>query len=716
MASGKHFDNREAINTFFIEGRDILENMESDLITLEKGEMDDEILNSIFRCAHTIKGTAGMFGFEEIESFTHIMESLLDDVRKKEILINSEMISLLLQCKDFMGAMLDFFQNNESTLMSDEMSGTGIMLRERLMQYFEKGNEYGDTGKVTNQSWHISLRFHENVFKVGLDPQSFISYLNKIGKIVNIVSVKDSLPSFSEYIPADCYLGFEIKFLADTTKEKIQDVFEYVQDDCSIRIIPPQSTIDDFVKLIQELPEENFKIGDMLTKIGTLTETELNQALKLQKSSVAEDLEKSDIKPLGQIIMESNMVPRQIIEAALQKQESIRKNSEKVHTIRVDANKLDILINLIGELVITSSNVSQLSEKTRSNELIESVSEMTRLIENIRDSTMNVRMVQIGETFRKYERIIRDLSKETGKEINLEMHGGETELDKTLVEKIADPLTHLIRNAIDHGIGKPDERAAMGKSRAGNLKLNAFHETGGIVIEVIDDGNGLDREKILNKAVEKGLVSAAHQLSETEIFQFIFEPGFSTAEKITNISGRGVGMDVVRNNIELLRGTVILKSEKGAGTTVRIHLPLTLAIIDGFLIQLGSDFYVIPLDMVVECIEVEKADIKGKEAGNFINMRGEVLPFMRLREFFNLTYEPVRENIVVVEYAQKKAGLIVDKPHGEFQTVVKPFGRLFKSLKWVSGSTILGNGQVALILDIPKLIHELQGMEIFLNS
>jgi two-component system chemotaxis sensor kinase CheA len=337
---------------------------------------------------------------------------------------------------------------------------------------------------------------------------------------------------------------------------------------------------------------------------------------------------------------------------------------------------------------------------------------MSKLIEEIRDSTMGIRMVQIGETFKRFERVVRDISREKGKQVELDIIGGDTELDKTLIDKISDPLIHLIRNAVDHGIGDPEARKLSGKPPVGSITLNAYHETGTIVIEVSDDGNGLDKDKILDKAIEQGIVKPDQTPSDYEIFQYIFLPGFSTASEISNISGRGVGMDVVKKNIESLRGTVVLESEKGEGTTIRIHLPLTLAIIDGFMVKLADSFYVLPLDMVTECTEVDKNELDSKEGGNYINLRGDVLPFMKMREFFREQgEEPAKQKVIVVEHARNKIGLVVDDLIGEFQTVIKPLGKIFSSLEWLSGSTILGTGEVAYILDIPKLIKNAQIME-----
>jgi two-component system chemotaxis sensor kinase CheA len=325
-------------------------------------------------------------------------------------------------------------------------------------------------------------------------------------------------------------------------------------------------------------------------------------------------------------------------------------------------------------------------------------------------------MVQIGETFTKFQRVVRDVSKELKKDITLEISGAETELDKTVVEKIGDPLMHLVRNSMDHGIEPADVRQQRGKPLQGTIKLNAFHESGSIVIQVADDGGGLNKDRILAKGIEKGIVAPGQVLSDQEIFKLIFAAGFSTAEQITNISGRGVGMDVVRQNIEALRGTISIDSEQGVGTTMSIRLPLTLAIIDGFLVQVGNSAFVIPLDLVVECIELNESDRNNEELRNYINLRGEVLPYVRLRDLFELegnvvVDESARENIVVVQYANSRVGIVVDRLLGEFQTVIKPLAKIFSHIRGIGGSTILGSGEVALIIDVAGLIEQVQARE-----
>ncbi len=737
MATGDKFDLTEAMGIFFTESREMLETFEGCLLNLEKDFSDEESIHALFRAAHTIKGSSGMFGFEEIERFTHAVENLLDLVRKKELSLGSELISVLLDCHDYISQIINLFDGKGEVKLPDGLALKRDMLMEELKKYIE-GAKAGldaagearpspgvleeeesvmsaDPGDefVASPYWHISLRFKQSIFVDGLDPQSFISYLNEIGKIEQVMVLAHDVTSFGDIDPELCYLGFEIVFNAQTAKETIENVFDFLSEDCELRILPPGSNIREYVTLINELPEKPMHIGEILREIGSLTETELRRALSLQEEMFGEKLSPDQYeskKPIGEIMVQEKMVQRPVLDAALEKQKDIKKNEElKKKSIRVDAFKLDNLINLIGELVITGANVKQLAEGSGNSELNEAVSTMSRLIEDVRDSTMNIRMVQIGETFKRYERIVRDLSKERGKNIELVISGGETELDKTLIEKISDPMMHLIRNAVDHGIGTQEERTAQGKPAKGTIYLNSYNETGSIVIEVSDDGNGLNKRKIYDKALQQGLIAEGQTVTDEELFRLIFAPGFSTAEKVTNISGRGVGMDVVKKNIESLRGQIELESVENEGTTVRIHLPLTLAIIDGFMVQVGKSYYILPLDMVVECNEITEQEIEGKDAGNFMNLRGEVLPFMSLREFFNEESEKAtRSNIVVTEYGRKKAGFVVDRPIGEFQTVIKPMGKIFKNLKWASGATILGTGDVAMILDVPMLIQYVQ--------
>jgi two-component system chemotaxis sensor kinase CheA len=517
-----------------------------------------------------------------------------------------------------------------------------------------------------------------------------------------MATLTDALPVADEMDPELCYLGFEISFRSHSSKEAIERVFDFCRDDCDLHILPPNSKVEEFLGLIEALPEETMRLGEILVKSGALTREELETGLQRQQTNKVGADSTASLPPLGNILIQQNSVQPEIVEAAAAKQKTVsEKKAAEASLIRIHADKLDQLIDLVGELVIAGASANLLARKSGEGTLMEATSVLTRLVESIRDSALALRMVQIGETFNRFHRVARDVSKELNKDIELVINGAETELDKSVVEKIGDPLMHLVRNAMDHGIESAAARAAAGKPVKGRVELNAFHDSGSIVIEVVDDGGGLNKDRIQAKAIEKGVIQAGESLSDQEVVNLIFEPGFSTVEKVTNLSGRGVGMDVVRKNITALRGSVDVKTEQGAGSRFTIRLPLTLAIIDGFLTGVGKASYVIPLDMVIECIELSNTSVDR----DYINLRGEVLPFVRLRELFEVSGErPARENVVVVQYAGQKAGIVVDQLLGEFQTVIKPLGTLFRNMRGIGGSTILGSGEVALILDVQALV------------
>ncbi|MBN2039038.1 MAG: chemotaxis protein CheA [Spirochaetes bacterium] len=718
------YDFNEAINVFFIESREMLEDMENALLDLEKDISDSESVSAIFRAVHTIKGSAGMFGFNDVGDFAHILENLLDKIRSSEIETTPDMVNLLLECNDHIIKLLDYFDANREEEINPELNSVSQSLLNKLNSYLPAGAgerkkeqaknasdlDSGDM-QVINECWHISLRFRKSIFKNGMDPQSFISYLSQMGKIVKIKAVTDAIPPAKEMNAEECYLGFEISFMAYTTKEKIEEVFEFIQDDCIIRILPPKSDLNEYVALIDNLPEETMYIGEILTEVGSLTKKELSEALKLQ-----EGLKKDSKKRIGEIVVDEHMVHKPIIEAAVNKQSNIKKTEDKIKkTMRVDTSKLDKLINLVGELVISASNMERLIHESGNSGMANAFLQMSRLIDSIRESSMNVRMVEIGESFKRFERVVRDISREKGKQVDLVFHGGETELDKTIIEKVTDPLMHLVRNAADHGIELPEIRAAKGKPEKGIVKLNAYNEAGNIVIEINDDGAGLDRQKIINKAVERGLIKEEdlESVSNETIDELIFSSGFSTADTVTGISGRGVGMDVVRKNIESLRGSIIINSEEGKGTTIRIILPLTLAIIDGFLVKAGGLFCVLPLNSVVECSEFDNdEDVRLSETGNYIYLRDEIIPYVKMKDFFESNNETdSMGKIVVVRYADRKMAFLVDEAFGEFQTVIKPLGRIFNKIEWISGATIMAGGEIGLILDVSKLLGYLKIVE-----
>lgn len=715
----------DALQTFIIESRDLLQQMEDALLQIEQSPEDSDLINAIFRAAHTIKGSAGLFGLDHVVSFTHVAESVLDRVRDGELKIDSALAALFLESCDFIGLLVDHIADGHAPGEHVRQHGEALLarLKEHLSVVHAETQlqevtsivsqeiflESDGGGQVETDNWHLSLRFGKDVLRNGMDPLSFIRYLATLGEIVQIVTLTEAIPQADEMDPENCYLGFEISFKSTIDKATIEGVFEFVRDESRIRILPPRSKISEYLDLIRDLPEEEMKLGEILMRCGTLTASELNAALRTQT------VKNETSRPIGEVLVENHIVQAPVVEAALEKQKQVKETrSAEASFIRVDATKLDELINLVGELIIAGASANLIAQRTGIADLLEATATMSRLVEEVRDSALNLRMVQIGGTFNRFQRVVRDVSKELGKDIRLVISGEETELDKTVVERIGDPLTHLVRNSMDHGIEPADVRVQRGKSAQGTLKLNAYHDAGSIVIEVSDDGGGLNKEKIHAKAIERGLVKADQQLTDKEIYNLIFEAGFSTADAVSNLSGRGVGMDVVRRNIQALRGTVDIDSIPGQGATMRIRLPLTLAIIDGFLVGVDKSAYVVPLDMVVECIELTKEDRESAQANdrNYINLRGEVLPYLRLRDLFEVEgQEPRRENVVVVQYGGQKAGLVVDNLMGEFQTVIKPLGKVFSQIKGIGGFTILGSGDVALILDVPRLMKQASGNE-----
>lgn len=728
----------QVLHIFIDESRELLEEMENALLAVEQADDDgnekSELINAIFRAAHTIKGSAGMFGLDHVVEFTHVVESVLDKVREGQLAVGESLVVLLLACCDHIAGLIEGVAAGV-TSADDATRARGAPLTAQLHGYLDTVADAGagaDAGALAlalaptasraraghpdvgadpleriagavgeSDHWHISLRFGADVLRNGMDPLSFLRYLGQLGTLVGVATVDEALPPADAFDAESCYLGFEIAFHSNADKAAIDNVFEFVRDDCSIRILAPHSRVADYLMLIAELPEENALLGDMLVRCGSITAQELAAALQAQAAAASD----AGAPLLGAILVEQGTVRAPVVEAAAarQKQVSEAKGQEN-RSIRVDADKLDHLINLVGELIIAGASATLIARRTQLGELLDCTATLAGLVEQVRDSALQLRMVKIGATFSRFQRVVHDVSREIGKDIRLAVSGEDTELDKTVVEKIADPLTHLVRNAIDHGIEPAALRAERGKREQGCVTLNAFHDSGSIVIEVSDDGGGLKRERILAKAIERGLVEPGRALSDKEIFGLIFEPGFSTAEQVTNLSGRGVGMDVVKRNITALRGSVSVHSVEGVGTTVSVRLPLTLAIINGFQVGLGKSVFVIPMDMVEECVE-----FNAEPGRDYINLRGQVLPFVRLRERFGVAgVAGRRESIVVVRYGARKAGIVVDTLLGEFQTVIKPLGALFAGVRCISGSSILGSGEVALILDVAALLNDIE--------
>jgi len=693
----------DLLRTFFVESHELLETMESTLLAVGDSGADPEAVNAIFRVAHTIKGSAGMFGLEHIVHFAHAEEEVLDAVRQGRLSLDEDLVSLLLSCCDHHRALIAAVEAGQVE-PDAETARAGVPLLDRLSRYRAESTPQGleSKGGAAARSgngedlWQLSLRFAADALRNGIEPLSFIRYLEEFGEIVALVTLFDAMPAAEQMDPESCYLGFEITLKADTDKAALEGVFELAGDDCEVRILPPLSRASEYVRLIRGLPEAAERLGEILVGCGSISERELELALSSQRQAPA------SLQPLGEILVRRGSVRPEVLGEALLKQRQVKEaKALDNRSIRVDAHKLDQLIDLVGELIIASASTSLIARNARIPEIQQCTATLTSLVEAVRDNVLQLRMVKIGATFKRFQRVVHDVSRELGKDISLIVSGEDAELDKTVVEKIADPLLHLVRNAVDHGIEPAETRVARGKPATGIVRLNAYHDSGSIVIQVSDDGGGLKRDKILPKALERGLIEHGRSLSDAEIYNLIFEPGFSTAEAVTNLSGRGVGMDVVKRNISALRGSVSVDSQEGVGTTVTVRLPLTLAIINGFLVGLGQSLFVVPLDMIEECME-----LKADSQRDYTELRGGVLPFIRLGELFSLqSPKSPRQSLVVVKSGGQRAGLVVDSLLGEFQTVIKPLGKMFNRVSCISGSSILGNGEVALILDVPTLVQ-----------
>jgi two-component system, chemotaxis family, sensor kinase CheA len=661
-------DLNEALPGFVAEAGDLLREMESALLECSGGTTDAEKINLIFRSAHTIKGSAGLFGLDPIVSFVHVVETALDQVRLGHVPMTEELVTLLLRCKDHIEALLEPVGTGGVPDVSLEGRGAELLTALRRIAEVSAPGAGSATGSDQNRTartvagpvdWRVSVRFGPGVLAAGMDPLGFIRYLQTFCEIRALKVLHDQLPPPAQMDPETCYLGFEMELRTASGQATIESAFDFVREDCTLSVTP---MVDTTAPSVRAAPTAS--------------------AAPAARGDAAEEPAKKQAAASGD-------------------------SSAATAFIRVDAAKLDSLITTIGELITAAASANLLARRSGGSELQESTSTLTSLVEQVREGALQLRMVKIGGTFSRFQRVVRDVSKELGKEIQLVVSGEDTELDKTVVERIADPLTHLVRNAMDHGIEPAEVRLARGKPAIGTVTLNAYHDSGSVVIEVSDDGGGLKREKILAKALQRGLVEEGRSLTDSEVFAFIFEAGFSTAEKVTNLSGRGVGMDVVKRNITALRGSVSISSEEERGTTITVRLPLTLAIINGFQVAVGRSSFVLPLDSIEECVEFSS---EGEHS--FANLRGAAVPFIRLRDVFGTREAPSRrQSIVVVNHAGERTGLVVDALLGEFQTVIKPLGKLFRKADCVSGSSILANGEVALILDVAALVAQARARE-----
>lgn len=682
------------------EAGELLSELESALLELEETPDDTELIGRVFRAMHTIKGSGAMFGFDDIAAFTHEVETVFDLVRNGEIRVTKKLIDLTLSARDHIRTMIDAYNGGDAV---DAAQSEEIVAAFRNMLPGKSAAEKmpaaaaPDMGKTPENAapditYKIKFAPAPDVFMGGTNPIGILNELRTLGRC-HVIAQTKAIPFLEEINPETCYTYWDIILTTNKGADAIKDAFIFVEDQCELKI----EKIDEGNGLDKE--EEYKKLGEILIERGDLNAGDLKKVLKSQKR-------------LGEMLVEAGVVEPEHVEAALTEQKHIRearkerKEMESITSIRVPSEKLDKLVNLVGEMVTVQARLSQFSSARNEPALLSISEEVEHLTSELRDNTMNIRMLPIGTTFSKFRRLVRDLSNELRKEVEMTTDGAETELDKTVIEKLNDPLVHLIRNSIDHGVEMPDIREAAGKPRQGTVHLSAAHSGANVVIHIKDDGAGLDPEVIRSKAVEKGLISADAELPVKEIFALILAPGFSTAKQISSVSGRGVGMDVVKQAINALRGSIDINSRKGEGTAITLKLPLTLAIIEGLLVKLSEEFFVFPLSAVEECVELTADNASNSHGRCLANVRGEIVPYIRLRNKFDIDGNPPAiEQIVIVGHEGYKVGFVVDAVIGEHQTVIKSLGRFYRHVEGISGATILGDGTVALILDIAKLAN-----------
>lgn len=633
--------------TFFDESREGLDAMETALLALDSGG-DTELVHSIFRAAHSIKGGAATFGFPDMAAFTHEAESLLDELRDGRRAIDAGIVELLLRSVDCLRSMFVRAQSGEA--LADAHSE---QLRQELAAAVgrEAPPKPGAIKRAEGgaSAWRIRFTPHRGMLASGNEPLRMFRELAELGEL-NVEPVLGQLPALAVLEPADCYLGWTIELRGKATRAAIAAVFEWVEDECDLAI----------EELVEVAPEP----APVVTPVAAM--------------------------------------PRASREVAAESS-----------SVRVGIDKIDSLIDLVGELVITQSMLDTFREgfdADRIELLQQGLAQLARHTRSLQESVMGIRMLPIASVFNRFPRMVRDLSQKLGKQVKLELIGEQTELDKTVLEKIGDPLVHLVRNAIDHGLETPDRRRAAGKGDTGTLRLEASHRGGSIVVEISDDGAGLNREAIVAKALQRGLISSGEGMSDEAVAELIFQPGFSTAATTTDLSGRGVGMDVVRRNVVDLGGSVAIRSVAGQGSIFTITLPLTLAIIDGLTAVVGEEHYIVPLASIVESVQLRGDALRTVTGGGeLFRFRDSWLPIVRLGDAFGCgssRAEIERGLVIVVEGEGNHVGLFVDALIGQQQAVVKSLEANYRRVVGISGATILADGSVALIVDVAGLIRQ----------
>lgn len=669
------------------EASELFEVLEGALLDLGQRPDDRELVDSAFRALHTIKGSGAMFGFDKVASFTHEFETAFDRVRKGEIKPTQELISVALAAKDYIRALIEDPQS------TDDIIGEAIL--DDLKRFVFPDQTATPAAEIAaapplapieskQAGWHLYLEFESHILRNGSNPLDLLEDLCKLGPCF-VVPVTDGIPFLDEMEPEDCYLKWDVKLHAACDKNAIDDVFMFVQDEMKLTLSPLQQTEAPApVPLFQLLDEE--PVAETPAPVVEAV------AAPVVEPSVAKAEPKSDVK----LDVKTEAKPEPKVEA--------KREERGIATVRVQAERLDELMDRVGELVIAQARLTQLAASGSDLSIKMIAEEIERLASSLRDTTMGARMVPIGSLFGRFRRLVHDLSRDLSKPVEFVTTGEDTELDKTMIECLADPLVHLIRNAIDHGIEDTATRAANGKTEQGRIEVAAVHSGAQVLVTVRDNGGGLNTARIRAKAEEQGLIAAGAVLTDHEIHQFLFHPGFSTAQTISALSGRGVGMDVVKRTIENMRGSIDLSTRPGQGTTVTLRLPLTLAIIEGLLIRVGEGRYIIPLSAVEECIELTAEDERSR-GRNFLNVRGNLVPFLRLREIMSSQGTPDRhQKTIIISTGETHVGLVADQIIGNHQTVIKSLSKLHSDVTIFSGATILGDGTAALILDVAQLV------------
>ncbi|MFW5800421.1 MAG: chemotaxis protein CheA [Spirochaeta sp.] len=698
--------------TFKIEALELLQTLESVVLDLESDPRDRDSIASVFRVMHTIKGSGAMFGYLHISRFTHELETVMDEIRQGRMQVEPELVDILLTSRDHIRVLLeesdpppaDLQEKSEELIQRVRVfSGAKSASAEKQVSSQSRKPQVQPSHELHSALVTYRIRFvpHAGLYRNGTNPLALLKELHGLGECTCIPYVP-RMPPLDMLDPEDCYLQWDILLTTDLGTPAISDVFMFVLDDCELKIDP----VDDLS--YDELAPAK-RLGQILVERGVVSEDKLEEALGTQRR-------------LGQVLQERGVESYEI-QSALEEQDHIKRSRKKIQedaaqqSVRVSSDKLDVMIDLVGELVTLQARLQQTSVEIENPHLLTLSENLQRITNELRDSTLSVRMLPIGAVFAKFRRLVRDISRQLGKEVDLVTLGGDTEMDKTVLEQLTDPLLHIIRNAVDHGIELPEVRKAAGKSSTGTVTLEALHSGANVVITITDDGKGLDRGAILKKAVEKGLVESDANLTDAQIAGLLTMPGFSTASEVTELSGRGVGMDVVRQQVEGLGGTLDIGGNNAGGTAITLVLPLTLAIIDGLLIRVGDTYYIIPLSSVEECLEwtagTRSANTAKEDSGQqVISSRGSLLSIISLRHYLDIADSaPQIQQIVVVNHRGQKAGLIVDQVIGGHQTVIKNLGMLYRDIPGISGASIMGDGSVALILDIQRLTAEVSRSE-----